>query len=158
MECDGNAESIPRGSLWVCTASHQQMMDFKESENGMTGIFKYDLRSKKLIRKYLLPAQPKPHWLGDLVLNSKGDVFARTASRPVSTSSIARATAWNCFWRMMLLLIRRAWFSVLTRSVCSWPTISRAFFRSMLNQGVSDSCAAAKHDNARFRRTVLSQR
>ena len=43
-----------RRVLWVCTASHQQMMGFKESENGMTGIFKYDLRSKKLIRKYLL--------------------------------------------------------------------------------------------------------
>ena len=65
-----------RRVLWVCTASHQQMMDFKESENGMTGIFKYDLRSKKLIRKYLLPSQPKPHWLGDLVLNANGDVFA----------------------------------------------------------------------------------
>lgn len=71
-----------RRVLWVCTASHQQMMDFKESENGMTGIFKYDLRSKKLIRKYLLPSQPKPHWLGDLVLNSKGDVFASDSITP----------------------------------------------------------------------------
>jgi len=71
-----------RRVLWVCTASHQQMMDFKESEKGMTGIFKYDLRSKKLIRKYLLPSQPKPHWLGDLVLNSNGDVFASDSITP----------------------------------------------------------------------------
>jgi hypothetical protein len=71
-----------RRVLWVCTASHQQMMDFKESEGGMTGIFKYDLKSKKLIRKYLLPAQLKPHWLGDLVLNSKGDVFASDSITP----------------------------------------------------------------------------
>ena len=71
-----------RRVLWVCTASHQQMMDFKEAENGVTGIFKYDLRSKKLIKKYLLPAQPKPHWLGDLVLNSKGDVFASDSITP----------------------------------------------------------------------------
>jgi hypothetical protein len=71
-----------RRILWVCTASHQQMMDFKESENGMTGIFKYDLRSKKLIGKYLLPSQPNPHWLGDLVLNSNGDVFASDSITP----------------------------------------------------------------------------
>lgn len=71
-----------RRLLWVCTASHAQMMNFKESENGMTGIFKYDLRSKKLIKKYLLPAQPKPHWLGDLVLNANGDVFASDSITP----------------------------------------------------------------------------
>jgi hypothetical protein len=71
-----------RRVLWVCTASHQQMIDFKESEKGMTGIFKYDLRSKKLIRKYLLPSHPKPHWLGDLVLNSNGDVFASDSITP----------------------------------------------------------------------------
>lgn len=71
-----------RRVLWVCTASHTQMMDFKESEKGISGIFKYDLRSKKLIKKYLLPAQPKPHWLGDLVLNSNGDVFASDSITP----------------------------------------------------------------------------
>ncbi len=71
-----------RRVLWVCTASHPQMMDFKESERGVTGVFKYDLKSKKLIKKYLLPSQPNPHWLGDLVLNSKGDVFASDSITP----------------------------------------------------------------------------
>lgn len=71
-----------RRVLWVCTASHPQMMNFKESEKGMTGIFKYDLRSKKLIKKYLLPSQPNAHWLGDLVLNSNGDVFASDSITP----------------------------------------------------------------------------
>ena len=54
-----------RRVLWVCTASHQQMMDFKESENGMTGIFKYDLRSKKLIRKVFaaVPAEACIGWV-----------------------------------------------------------------------------------------------
>jgi len=71
-----------RRVLWVCTASHAQMMNFNASENGMSGIFKYDLRSKKLIKKYLLPSQPTPHWLGDLVLNSQGDVFASDSITP----------------------------------------------------------------------------
>ena len=65
-----------RRLLWVCTASHPQMMNFKEAERGVSGIFKYDLKTGKLLKKYLLPAQPKQHWLGDLVLNSRGDVFA----------------------------------------------------------------------------------
>lgn len=71
-----------RRVLWVCTASHSQMMNFKESERGVSGIFKYDLRTKKLIKKYLLPSQPKPHWLGDLLLNANGDVFASDSTTP----------------------------------------------------------------------------
>jgi len=65
-----------RRLLWVCTASHPQMMNFKEGERGVSGIFKYDLKTRKLLKKYLLPGEPKQHWFGDLVLNSRGDVFA----------------------------------------------------------------------------------
>lgn len=65
-----------RRLLWVCTASHAQMMNFNEAENGRTGIFKYDLKTRKLLKKYLLPADSRQHWLGDLVLSSRGDVFA----------------------------------------------------------------------------------
>ncbi|MEK6333675.1 MAG: hypothetical protein AABM67_01925 [Acidobacteriota bacterium] len=71
-----------RRVLWVCTASHPQMMNFQEAEKGFSGIFKYDLKTKKLIKKYLLPGKPKPHWLGDLVLNSRGDVFASDSVSP----------------------------------------------------------------------------
>jgi len=71
-----------RRVLWVCSASHPQMMDFKEAEKGYSGIFKYDLKTKRLIKKYLLPGQPKPHWLGDLVVNSRGDVFASDSVSP----------------------------------------------------------------------------
>jgi len=71
-----------RRVLWVCTASHPQMMNFNEAEKGFSGIFKYDLKTKRLIKKYLLPGQPKPHWLGDLVLNSRGDVFASDSVSP----------------------------------------------------------------------------
>ena len=71
-----------RRLLWVCTAAHSQMMNFKEAEKGLSGIFKYDLKTKKLIGRYLLPAQPKPHWLGDLVLNSRGDVFTSDSITP----------------------------------------------------------------------------
>ena len=71
-----------RRLLWVCTASHPQMMNFKDGEKGVSGIFKYDLRTRKLVKKYLLPAEAKPHWLGDLVLNSRGDVFTSDSLTP----------------------------------------------------------------------------
>jgi hypothetical protein len=29
-----------RRILWACTASHPQMMNFKETERGATGVFK----------------------------------------------------------------------------------------------------------------------
>jgi hypothetical protein len=78
----GMRVDVARRVLWVCTAAHAQMMNFKEAENGISGIFKYDLRTKKLIKKYLLPSQPKPHWLGDLALNANGDVFASDSITP----------------------------------------------------------------------------
>ena len=71
-----------RRVLWVCSASHPQMTNFNEAEKGFSGIFKYDLKTKRLIKKYLLPGQPKAHWLGDLLLNSRGDVFASDSVSP----------------------------------------------------------------------------
>lgn len=71
-----------RRLLWVCTAAHPQMMGYRAEENGSSGIFKYDLQSGKLLKKYLLAHKPKPHWLGDLVLNSKGEVFASDSVTP----------------------------------------------------------------------------
>ena len=70
-----------RRILWVCTASHPQMMNFRESENGLSGVFKYDLKTNKLLHKYLLPRGTN-HWLGDLVLNSAGDVFTSDSIAP----------------------------------------------------------------------------
>jgi sugar lactone lactonase YvrE len=68
--------------LWVCTAAHAQMMNFDPAENGRTGVYKYDLKTKKLLKKYLLPVDSKAHWFGDLVLNSAGDVFASDSLTP----------------------------------------------------------------------------
>jgi tetratricopeptide (TPR) repeat protein len=71
-----------RRLLWVCTAAHPQMSGYREAENGDTALFKYDLRSGRLIRKYTLAHNPKPHWFGDLVINSRGDVFATDSLSP----------------------------------------------------------------------------
>jgi tetratricopeptide (TPR) repeat protein len=65
-----------RRVLWACTASHPQMSNYNAAENGTSAILKFDLQSGKLVKKYFVPAKAGRHLLGDLVLNSSGDVFA----------------------------------------------------------------------------------
>jgi hypothetical protein len=71
-----------RRLLWVSTAAHPQMSNYREDENGSTALFKFDLRTGRLVKKYLLPNRPKPHWLGDLVISPGGDVYATDSVTP----------------------------------------------------------------------------
>lgn len=71
-----------RRVLWVCTTAHQQMSGFKAEDKGKTALIKYDLRTGKLIARYSPSDTTKPHWLGDLVVNDQGDVFATDTLTP----------------------------------------------------------------------------
>ncbi len=68
--------------LWATTTAHKQMPDLKADENGTSGILKFDLKSGKLIKKYLLSNQIREHWLGDLVIAPNGDVYATDSLSP----------------------------------------------------------------------------
>ncbi|HRH43907.1 MAG TPA: hypothetical protein PKY82_19910 [Pyrinomonadaceae bacterium] len=72
-----------RQILWAASSAHKQMPDLKAEENGMTGIFKFDLKSGKLIKKYSVSNQPKAHWLGDLSIAPNGDVYATDSINPM---------------------------------------------------------------------------
>ncbi|HEV7473372.1 MAG TPA: hypothetical protein VGN90_04930 [Pyrinomonadaceae bacterium] len=78
----GMKVDVVRRQLWVCTAAHPQMANYKPAENGNSAILKFDLVTGKLVKKYLLTNKPKPHWLGDLVLSSDGDVFTSDSVSP----------------------------------------------------------------------------
>lgn len=71
-----------RRLLWVCTAAQPQMADFDASERGRSGLFKFDLRTGKLAGRYILPDDSKQHWLGDLALDSRGDVYTTDSVSP----------------------------------------------------------------------------
>lgn len=71
-----------RRLLWVCTTALPQMKNFQKSDEGASGIFKYDLKSGKLLKKYLLPTGAEKHGLGDLVIAENGDVFATDSVSP----------------------------------------------------------------------------
>lgn len=71
-----------RRVLWVASAAVPPMSNYRKEEDGQSGLLKFDLKTGKLIQKYTLPNRPRPHWLGDLVVNSRGDVFATDSLTP----------------------------------------------------------------------------
>lgn len=71
-----------RRLLWVTSAAFPQMVNYQKEEDGSSAVFKFDLTTKKLIKRYLLPNKPKPHVLGDLTIMSNGDVFTTDSLTP----------------------------------------------------------------------------
>jgi hypothetical protein len=71
-----------RRLLWGCTAGHMQMANAKPGDDGKTAVFKYDLASGKLLRKYPVPDDGRKHWLGDLALDSHGNIYASDSLSP----------------------------------------------------------------------------
>jgi hypothetical protein len=71
-----------RRLLWVTTTAVPQMENYRKEEDGSAGVLKFDLTTGKLIKKYLLLNQPQKHWLGDLAIDSRGQVFATDSLTP----------------------------------------------------------------------------
>jgi len=71
-----------RHLLWVCTTAHQQMSGFLAEDKGKTALFKYNLKTRKLVAKYQPTDHSKPHWFGDLAINAQGDVFTTDSVTP----------------------------------------------------------------------------
>lgn len=71
-----------RHLLWVCTAAQPQVDEVKKSDLGKSGIFKFDLKTGKLLGKFLLPADKEKHLLGDLTLDDEGNVYTTDSITP----------------------------------------------------------------------------
>lgn len=63
-----------RRILWVCSSAESFMKHYSESDEGKAALFKYDLHTRKLIRKYEVGPNPG-RILNDVTLNAQGDVF-----------------------------------------------------------------------------------
>ncbi len=72
---------LSRGWLWVCSSAFPQMRGYTDADKGRAGIFKYDLRTGKLSKKYILP--DSGHALGDLTIARDGTIFATDSISPV---------------------------------------------------------------------------
>ena len=65
----------PRHLLWACSAAVPEMIGWEKSLEGSSGLFAFDLRSGKLVRRADLPKDGK-HVLNDLTVLDNGDVYA----------------------------------------------------------------------------------
>ncbi len=71
-----------RNVLWAATTAFPQMKDFIKADDGKSAIFKYDLKTGKLLQKFPLSNEKEKHALGDLVLAKNGDVYASDSVSP----------------------------------------------------------------------------
>jgi len=71
-----------RRHLWVASAAHPQMSNYKEEDKGKSCVLKLDLATGKLIKRYVLDNKPREHWLGDLAIDARGDVYATDSLSP----------------------------------------------------------------------------
>ena len=62
-----------RRVLWVCSSAETFMKGYAESDAGKAALFAYDLKTRKLIRKYEVSGSR--HLLNDIAVNAEGDVF-----------------------------------------------------------------------------------
>lgn len=71
-----------RKILWAATTAFPQMENFQKADDGKSGVFKYDLKTGKLLKKYLLSNENAKHALGDLIIAKNGDVYASDSVSP----------------------------------------------------------------------------
>jgi len=77
----GMSVDAKRRNLWVASSAISELPGFNQ-DKGHAGIFQYDLKTGKLIRKFLIADTESEHVLGDVIVNSKGDVFTTDSNTP----------------------------------------------------------------------------
>ena len=78
----GLAIDEKRGTLWATTSAFPQFKDFEKADEGKAAIVKYDLKTGKLLKKYMPSGDTEKHAIGDLKIAKNGDVFATDSISP----------------------------------------------------------------------------
>lgn len=67
-----------RNLLWVCSSGGNNLEGYalkEETDGRPAGIFKFNLKTGKLIKKYVLDRPDEVHFFNDIVLKKNGDVY-----------------------------------------------------------------------------------
>jgi sugar lactone lactonase YvrE len=72
----GLAVDEKRRILWATTTAFPQIPATEKTDDGKSAVFKYDLRTGKLLKKYVLSNADGKHALSELLVAKNGDVFA----------------------------------------------------------------------------------
>ncbi|WP_438422401.1 SMP-30/gluconolactonase/LRE family protein [Aquimarina macrocephali] len=68
-----------RRYLWVCSSGGNNLIGYSrkdKNEGRPAGIFKYDLQTGKLIKKYWIDIPEEVHFFNDIVLDTSGNLYA----------------------------------------------------------------------------------
>lgn len=72
---DSLAIDAPRRLLYATTSAAPYMVGYEKADFGRSGLFAFDLKSGKLIKKAMLPADGKRHLLNALAVDHEGNVY-----------------------------------------------------------------------------------
>jgi sugar lactone lactonase YvrE len=69
-------------ALWACSAIAPQMLMFDENLTGLSGVFKFELRTGRLLDNYLM-IDSVAHYFGDLTIHPvTGDIYVSDSNYP----------------------------------------------------------------------------
>ncbi len=71
-----------RRLLWACSSALPQTKGITATTNGRSALVVYDLTTRRLKRRWLMPDDGKAHLLGDLTLALDGAVYATDSRTP----------------------------------------------------------------------------
>lgn len=72
---DSLAVDAPRRLLYATSSAVAYMDGYEKADYGRSGLFAFDLKSGKLVKKAMLPADGKRHLLNALTIDSHGNVY-----------------------------------------------------------------------------------
>jgi sugar lactone lactonase YvrE len=72
----------PHQLLFASTAVVPFMRGYHKEDSGKSGVFVFDLKTGKLVRKVLLADNSKKHFLNQLAINRAGDIFVSDSLTP----------------------------------------------------------------------------
>ena len=86
----------PKGkSLWACSSPMQEMQEYDSTAKSV--VSQYELKTGHLLRQYH-PTEKSGHVFGDLILNSKGEVFVSDSKNNVIFKINEKAGTMNVFF------------------------------------------------------------
>jgi sugar lactone lactonase YvrE len=93
-----------RRVLWVASAAVPQMAGYSAADSGRSALLRFDLNTGKLSGRYPVPADGRPHVLGDVAITRRGDVYATDSRAPAIYRVAAGGDSLERFMESPLLL------------------------------------------------------
>lgn len=81
--------------LWVASGSVSQYGKFTKETSGLTGVFKYNLSTGKLLQSVLVPANKRPSLFNSIAVTESGDLFVLGAINNVVLKLAKDATQFS---------------------------------------------------------------